>query len=130
MQHFCTFETAQRLALAGFPQPEKEVGQFWYNINSELCPIVSRDYGFKQLYGIPIHKPKKEIYFIGEMSVFAPGIADLLQALGPIYEVKGDYFNPLLYQIIFNKDAADQLAALWLRINEGNKFGKYRTLTQ
>lgn len=37
MKNVVSFETAKRLKEAGFPQPEPEVGQFWYRKHPSLA---------------------------------------------------------------------------------------------
>lgn len=45
MKHIVSFETAKALKAAGYPQPEFETGQLWYNWNGGLfmtSPLANR----------------------------------------------------------------------------------------
>lgn len=123
MQHFCTFETAQRLADAGFPQPEPQGGQFWYETETKniFTPLVMR-------------RKKQHSGFVGlafcewrsdaDGLIFAPGIADLLQALGPgwaLQKGEGGSWRAYSWEHEFiDTEPAQALAGAWLFINEDN----------
>lgn len=91
--NYVTAETAARLKVAGFPQPEPQAGQAWY-IEGVLYLVrppagvaPRRDFlasainGFRDTW-------VREDRFSG--LVFAPGVADLLPALGFDYALLSD----------------------------------------
>lgn len=71
MQNIVSFETAKRLRDAGFPQPNVERGQSWYNREGSL-QIIAHD---------PTY-PKEFNSLIREHAwIFAPTATDILRSL-------------------------------------------------
>ena len=85
MQNHVTFETSVRLKEAGFPQPEPEAGQIWYDPKDE-----------KAFFVIEVNEELRDVYWatVGEygdegkfnanqmgLFVLAPTAADILREL-------------------------------------------------
>ena len=93
MKERTTFETAQALKAAGFPQPEPEAGQMWYLGDSpkylagqELTDsghfdgdFVFYTVGFPNL---PLVNSREDVF---ESMVYAPTAADILREMVPQY---------------------------------------------
>lgn len=81
-----TFETAKKLKEAGFPQPEPNTGQFWYDKEGDILIVSEKktDCGF--FYG---RYPNDSGIFAtsceNEDIVYAPTVTDILRELGQKY---------------------------------------------
>lgn len=73
-----SFETSKRLANAGFPQPQKEAGQFWFAFDDKLCIIESFSYSHKILCVRRIVDFKWHFIENSDISFFAPSALDVL----------------------------------------------------
>lgn len=141
MNDHCTPATAARLKAAGFPQPAPEFGQAWYIDNGALFLVVETfEANPEPFNGVWVIEKGGEVQHV-EMSVFddmifAPGVADLLRALGGracISEDSDKRFavaNNLRIKIDweqisgtapdwqwFDENPAEALAAAWLSEN-------------
>jgi len=78
MQNHATYETSVRLKEAGFPQPEPEAGQFWYNtmFKQDIGVVVGDALYFVNGTGFTIPSEHSKNYM-----VFAPTSADILREL-------------------------------------------------
>lgn len=91
MNNVTTFETAQRLKAAGFPQPEIKVGQFWYNPDRELAAITHI-----QPVGFVFIGSLREVWSITQDAesdaafnsyFYAPTTTDILRELGHEWDI-------------------------------------------
>lgn len=133
MNNVCTPTTAARLKAAGFPQPAPAPGQFWY-IEGALyivrTPVPAgrhKDFMLSRLNS-GYDGWVREEYF--NRYTFAPGVAELLRALGEHYVISAEQ-NGLFYATevalsprqtkpgILNENPAEALAAAWLEAHEG-----------
>ncbi len=85
MKNVVSFETAIALKEAGFPQPEPEAEQFWYNPDFGLFVVGPRSHGFAYRH-ISIFYPETGKVYEKEQGkfsdcVFAPDVADILKQL-------------------------------------------------
>jgi len=103
MKNVTTFDTSAKLKAAGFPQPEIEVGQFWYaetaykggNLeHAPLCVVVEM-YSTRK----PLLRRLTCEHMTGEVAggkqCFAPTATDILRELGFQYDlsfVSGSWF--------------------------------------
>lgn len=96
MNNVTTPETSARLKAAGFPQPEYEKGQFWYDEDGNLFLV----FGFKngEISGTYLQRSG---YFgggaIDKGDCFAPTATDILRELDFEFNLwfspqKGEYF--------------------------------------
>lgn len=123
--------TAQRLKAAGFPQPEPEAGQVWYEGQKAyvLGKIEQR-----QLHGVYLDGECFEACDINAMrdDIFAPTATDILAQLGDNYnlticsqffrveQMKADEYFVINY---WQSDNPAEAAALaWLEIHEKKAF--------
>lgn len=91
----CTFETAQKLKAAGFPEPEFACWQVWYNesgIGTFLGgKLVIADRMHFSCYSLGSGRKQDLILSHGENVIFAPTDADILKA------AKGLYLSPMMH---------------------------------
>lgn len=83
MKNVVSFETAIALKESGFPQPQPEAEQFWYNPDFGLFAVGQRSHGFD---GISIFYPETGKAYEKEQGkfsdcVYAPDVADILKQL-------------------------------------------------
>lgn len=129
MKNVCTPETARALEAAGFPQPEPEPGQVWYNtfgtpyvILSVIAPGVLLAVDMKQ-------EVMRNRYM--RVNCFAPTAADVLRELpegskiswwndseGAEWECESD---SLFYH---SNSPAEACAAAWLALNQKDTPGE------
>lgn len=131
MNNIVSFETAKRLKEAGFPQPEPEFGQFWYN-GSDLLVVV-KYLGAKEWIACPLSGANWTRLFSAAFQrpivfgepVFAPSATDILRELGPgfvlYFDSPGRWVlsenNP--YGLCTNhENPAEASAEAWLKLNE------------
>ena len=86
MKNIVSYKTAQALKAAGFPQPEPEAGQFWYDKGFHRLCVIAYDCGKPEVTRIcPLNCSDWSYWFHGEMGsgehVFAPTAADILREL-------------------------------------------------
>ena len=112
MKNVTTHETSLRLKAAGFPQPQPEVGQFWYDDSGVLVCI-----GFS-------YDPGGSIARFKQAFAFAPTAADILQYLSIQYPVR---YNGLEYEVepdvypeelFTDENMAEACAAAWLELKK------------
>jgi len=134
MKNHVTFETAQRLKAAGFPQPKFDVGQFWWGDTGKLCIIT---HGGEYRTGFSVLNGLREIWTLeydtsDPSSFFAPTAADILAALGCEYVFWYDESEKLSMFFVCKTGAsyrdagkpighinpAEAAAAAWLAIHE------------
>jgi hypothetical protein len=134
MNDHVTFETAILLKEAGFPQPEKSTGQFWWvdeksmggaHYRHVLYVILQAWQGWLSGVAFPVNTNCGERW-LDEMQVFAPTATDILNEL-PGYAIrynfenetwmvfKDEMPNPYFHAHI---DPAEAAAMAWLAINE------------
>lgn len=122
-----TLETAKALKKGGFPQPEPEVGQFWYSGSGvvNVCRYIWRSTrGFfstpPRFVGLGYSDPLLGTLSISE-SFFAPTATDILRQLGGNYELSflDGYFFLAKDRGAATKgdNPAELLAAEWLKLN-------------
>lgn len=126
MKNVTTHETSLRLKAAGFPQPEPEAGQFWYDDSGVLVCI-----GFS-------YDPGGSIARFKQTFAFAPTAADILRELGWDYGLQYDesggvfvcsdrpisdgFFPP--DKEIKHTSPAEACAAAWLELKEQKEHNK------
>jgi len=134
MTNHVTAKTANALKQAGFKQPKQKPGQFWY-LGNQLYFIVAilTDTTGKTaiLYEVceenrdpdplPVRLP------FSDMFVYAPGIGEIIQAIGNDDHVLGFiktntglYYSQDLNSVRLYSDPgpADALAKSWLNLNK------------
>lgn len=136
MKDICTFETAVKLKEAGFPQPDPEVGQVWYNDLYPLMIIEWVDCSFRlealehgpeyshEILDWFADDPKNSSpNFSGEASVFspiyAPTATDILRAFTPEDWVRAWNSNPLEMKAFL--EDVEKIAAAWLELKRQEK---------
>lgn len=123
-----SFETAQKLNEAGFPQPEPESGQFWHKYNKETVVILDvysnyegRQIEFVSLFGTEIYRQKDMKAFR-----FAPSSSDILRELNDYCLFKdtntcGGFvcyeLGKMPYGYHCHENPADAAASTWLSIH-------------
>jgi hypothetical protein len=135
MKNIVSFETAQRLKEAGFPQPKPEMGQFWFDKKGNLCIVVhnKQDWQFRIcFFG---YLKGRGGYLVEVDFVFAPTATDILYLLqkntrSPFWWALVPYPHEETWGCIEferledkniefeNTDPAEAAAAAWLAINE------------
>ena len=76
-----SFETAQKLKVAGFPQPEPAEGQFWYNAFEDRFVVISMS-DRRAFVGYCGHTKTAAILLDQfAFSIFAPTATDILEQL-------------------------------------------------
>ena len=117
MKNTVSSPTAQRLKAAGFPQPEPEAGQVWYEGQKAyvLGKIEQR-----QLHGVYLDGECFEACDINAMrdDIFAPTATDILAALFPA-EIQFQISAMQVLQMALDPESA---AAAWLEIHEKKAF--------
>lgn len=83
MQNITTPETANALKAAGFPQPEFETGQFWYNLFKSPT-LIGKSFGEGEFMCHSLESGRSQRMWptIGEHDVYAPTTMDILRELG------------------------------------------------
>jgi len=115
MKNYVTFETAQRLKEAGFPQPEPEFGQVWYEKNANayvLGGIKDGELNGSYLYGQTFEACSLDAI---KDDVFAPTAAYIFLNIGVApfrYSENGD---ELMFLMLTNPERA---ASFWIGFNE------------
>lgn len=125
MNNIVTRETAQRLKNAGFPQPEPEVGQFWYDGMLQRLSIASNRIGIDQhLYLAPINAIDWAHYFESvvmlddknDWPIFAPTTTDILSAFADYELLSYATTDPQGFvDMILD---VEEMAKIWLKLNE------------
>ena len=127
MKNIVTFETAQRLKEAGFPQPEPERGQVWYNETGE-------EYFITNTGGACVDYACGDYWYVdrslsADGCVFAPTATDILQNLPIQYEMyyserEGCFFthcrsdDGFIVPFYYHINPAEAAAAAWLELNQ------------
>lgn len=98
MKNVVSFETAKALRDAGFPIPDIQIGQVWYNDLKEPSVIVQRDHEFKtQWAGCHLGTGATGNMFkaseIKENCCFAPTATDIMKELGRHFSMSIDYIG-------------------------------------
>lgn len=76
--------TAAALKAANFPQPAPAPGQFWYNLNGDLCCVIysKQDWSFKIRY---INSPNRGGWLEEGKFIYCPTAEDILRELPMSY---------------------------------------------
>lgn len=123
MKNIVTFETAQRLKEAGFPQPEPERGQVWYN-DTGANYLITNTGGVGVYYACgPVLYTDRSLS--ADSCVFAPTATDILFYLSSDYEIYRSAVRDLFAAVYkdesgevklssYNSNPAEAAAALWL----------------
>jgi hypothetical protein len=124
MTETISLDTACALKAAGYPQPELQIGQFWYvNIGLEkiLCVVVASMYDkrllFRSVNGETfLHNDALERFY-------APGAAELLKLMGTKVKVSYVVGRFVVFYFdgstLFRHDSsAEALAQAWLYIKQ------------
>lgn len=97
MKNNTTFETASALKQAGFPQPEPEPGQVWYDGTKTPCIVLETEtdeFGDVFVNFWSGYERGCLVSIFLEKMIFAHGPADILRELGCHYELSfGDDFK-------------------------------------
>lgn len=125
-----TYKTAKRLKDAGFPQPEPDVLQVWYEPYSFMPFVISANNGTdidgKYLYrrGGKSHIERRLLVDFDESYIFAPNTIDIFEHIEEwhLFRSKSGY-SILCYMegnnyLITTKTPAEACAAAWLAIYE------------
>lgn len=144
MKNIVSFETAKRLKDAGFPQPEFDTGQFWYN-QYKAITFVGRwevpDGGVdKSFCCMSVSSGRTDkIVPVKHDAFFAPTATDILEQLTDhvaFYYVVGLSEARRCWQCIgfsifdhpekywFAENPAEAAALAWLEINEKKWYDK------
>jgi len=119
MTETISLDTACALKAAGYPQPELQIGQFWYAMLEEpiLCVVVesycNRYLFLRRLVTDPIWRAEKHL------TVYVPGAAELLKALGikaSVSFVNGEFMVFGEGYDVVSDSAAEALAHLWMAL--------------
>jgi len=106
MKNIVTFETAQRLKEAGFPQPNWSFGQYWYNKHSALFPFTN------------------DIRNAAKTWFFAPTATDILAQItghSLTFSIESGWHcffisrNGVIYSDFQSDNPAEAAAAAWLQ---------------
>jgi hypothetical protein len=129
MKNTVSFETASRLKAAGFPQPEPEAGQVWYEGQKAyvLGKIEQR-----QLHGVYLDGECFEACDINAMrdDIFAPTATDILAQLPSAANISKP-FNAELWLCVYGENEdnwtesnnpAEAAALAWFEIHEKKAF--------
>lgn len=86
MKDIISFETAKALKEAGFPQPEFETGQFWYNDLGALTFVgrneVNERFGKDYFYCTSVETGRTDFFQpVAHSAFFAPTATDILREL-------------------------------------------------
>ena len=124
MKNTVSSPTAQRLKAAGFPQPEPEAGQVWYEGQKAyvLGKIEQR-----QLHGVYLDGECFEACDINAMrdDIFAPTATDILAALFPAeiqFQISAIISSGSSVQVLQMALDPESAAAAWLEIHEKKAF--------
>lgn len=129
MTESISIDTAIALKAAGYPQPELQIGQFWYEIHEEpmLCVVVE-SYGYRRLF---FRKLELDLLWCSEkhLTVYAPGASELLMAVGTKIKIyyESEYSEIFVCDnatgsVFPSKSAAEALAQEWLFLKKRNKI--------
>jgi len=125
MKNYVTFETAVRLKAAGFPQPEPEFGQVYFDVDGDRLIGLEKNFFFEKGLDAPsLISDNREMRLF-----FAPTDADILAELPENYGLfrRGEGFAviSLSHGEIDGTEAehdnlAEAAALAWLALNEKN----------
>lgn len=93
MKNVVSFETARALKDAGFPQPEPEAGQVWYDIYEYKYMILDDPIGpHGNITSVWVFPDDSQFavttsIFLKDHCVFAPTVTDILSELGDNYGI-------------------------------------------
>ena len=138
MKNVASSETAVKLKEAGFPQPDIQIGQAWYNDFKEPSVIVQRDHEFKtQWAGCHLGTGATGNMFkaseIKENCCFAPTATDILRELPDkvLFWRVGDVFvcgvqmeseegyDVIKFEAAYkHENPAEACALAWLKMNK------------
>ena len=117
--------TAAALKAANFPQPAPAPGQFWYNLNGDLCCVIysKQDWSFKIRY---INSPNRGGWLEEGKFIYCPTAEDILRELGDEWTLGTDYegwvcMDQTAYMPIYryiHESAAEACAMAWLDKNK------------
>lgn len=115
MKDELSFQTALALKEAGFPQPDPQPGQIWYDGALKVMVRRGKDVVLTYMSGAELYKFSDSIF-----PVFAPSVADLLREL-PNLSLSFAMGVFLVYGggvSSCRENAAELLAAAWLEKNK------------
>jgi hypothetical protein len=83
MKHVVSFETAKALKAAGYPQPEFDTGQVWYNWNEVATCIgpMGGKKGYRHLFSLG-SGDKACMIPVSDESFYAPSATEILEHVG------------------------------------------------
>jgi len=123
MKNYVTFETAVKLKAAGFPQPEPEFGQVYFDVDGDRLIGLEKNFFFEKGLDAPSWISDNR-----EMRLFfAPTDADILEGTDlqmwwnvgdKCFWVKAWPNNKVA--IFSHKNPAEAAALAWLALNEKN----------
>ncbi len=112
MEHITTPETAQRLKMAGFPQPEPTPGQIWHcGCDFEWPTIVATSDMLVDGVEDGVIDTKYALY--------APTATDILRELGKgwvlVYDtIRNEFLCSKFPKLIYHENPAEAAALAWL----------------
>lgn len=120
MKHTVSFETAKALKAAGYPQPEFETGQIWYNWNGVATCIgpMGGNKGYRHLFSLG-SGDKACMIPVSDESFYAPSATEIMEE--PIM-----WNHNLEYCVLgwschedqkLIENPAEAAAELWLKLN-------------
>ena len=127
MKHIVSFETAKALKAAGYPQPEFETGQIWYNWDGWII-IVGRVEGVfincRYIFCLDTGESALE-YPAKLVSFYAPSATEIIQAIS-LTEHSADLYCCFHWQATdcfqtlseFHENPAEAAAELYLKIKQ------------
>lgn len=113
-----SFETSKRLKAAGFPQPEKAPGQFWYDEHGKLC-VIRENQGM--LTSVWLSAPMEaSLNIVGIAMFYAASATDIMRHLpdGLPLQFQNGHFRLAGQK---HNNPAEAAAAEYLQLRENEK---------
>lgn len=111
MKNTVSFETASRLKAAGFPQPEPEFGQVYFDVDGDRLICLEENFFFEKGLDAPSWISDNR----ASRLVFAPTPSDIFLSIGVtpfLYSANGD---EMMFSILTNPERA---ASFWIGFNK------------